>query len=62
MANAAVESVRKGLRESLAPAQRRGLMHDRSVLLKRESELTEREVLLLSLWVNSYPTLGLAYR
>ncbi len=62
MANAAVERVRKGLRKSLTPAQRRGLMHDRFVLLKRESELNEKEALLLSLWVKNYPTLGLAYR
>ncbi|WP_207711464.1 ISL3 family transposase [Sulfobacillus harzensis] len=62
MANAAVERVRKSLRDSLTPAQRRGLMHDRFVLLKRESDLRDQEALLLSLWVKNYPTLGLAYR
>jgi transposase len=62
MANEAMEKVRKSLRESLTPKQRRGLMHDRFVLLKRESELTDKEVLLLSGWVKNYPELGLAHQ
>jgi transposase len=62
MANEALERVRKSFRESLTPKQRRGLMHDRFVLLKRESELNDKEVLLLSGWLNNYPELGLAYR
>ena len=37
-------------------------MHDRFVLLKRESELTDQEALKLSGWVENYPELGLAYR
>lgn len=62
MANEAMEKVRKSLRESLSPKQRRGLMHDRFVLLKRESELTDKETLLLSGWVRNYPDLGLAHQ
>ena len=62
MANEAMERVRKSYRESLTPNQRRGLMHDRFVMLKRESELNDREVLLLSGWLKNYPELGLAYR
>jgi transposase len=62
MANEALERVRKSFRESLSPKQRRGLMHDRFVLLKRESELNDREILLLSGWLNNYPELALAYR
>ncbi len=62
MANAAVERVRRQLRGSLTPAQRRGLMHDRFVLLKREADLTDREALLLSTWVKNYPTLGEIHR
>lgn len=57
-----MEKVRKSLRESLTPKQRRGLIHDHFVLLKRESELTDPEVLLLSGWVKNYPELGLAHR
>lgn len=62
MANEALEQVRKSYRETLTPKQRRGLMHDRFVMLKREHELNDREALLLSGWTQNYPTLGLAYR
>jgi len=62
MANDAVERVRKSLREQLAPKQRRGLMHDRFVLLKRERDLNDKERLLLSGWTANYPELGEAYR
>ncbi len=62
MANDAVEKVRKSLRESLTPKQRRGLMHDRFVLLKRERDLNDKERLLLSGWTANYPELGEAYR
>ncbi|OIQ80722.1 transposase [mine drainage metagenome] len=61
MANEAMEKVRKSYRETLTPKQRRGLMHDRFVMLKRESELSDKEALLLSGWLNNYPELGLAY-
>lgn len=62
MADDALEKVRKSLREQLTPKQRRGLMHDRFVLLKRERDLNDREVLLLDGWTKSYPELGAAYR
>ena len=61
MANDAVEKVRKSLRERLTPKQRRGLMHDRFVLLKRERDLNDREVLLLDGWTKNYPELGAVY-
>ncbi len=62
MANEALEKVRKSLRESLTPKQRRGLMHDRFVLLKREHDLSDKEALLLSGWVQNYPEIGLAHK
>lgn len=62
MANEAMEKVRKGLRERLTLKQKRGLMHDRFVLLKRERDLTDQEVLSLSGWTKNYDELGLAYR
>jgi len=62
MANEAMERVRKDLRERLTPKQRRGLMHDRWVMLKRERDLTDEDSLLLSGWIRNYPELGLAYR
>lgn len=62
MADDAVEKVRKSLRERLTPQQRRGLMHDRSVLLKRERDLNDKEVELLDGWTKDHPELGVAYR
>lgn len=62
MANEAMEQVRKSLRGELAPKQRRGLMHDRFILLKRERDLNDKERFLLDGWVKNYPNLGEAYR
>lgn len=62
MANNALESVRKSLRESLTAKERRLLMHDRFILLKRERDLNEEEILLLSGWTLNYPLLGEAYQ
>jgi transposase len=62
MANDALERVRKSLRESLTLKQRRGLMHDRFVLLKRERDLNDQERLLMDGWTKNYPALGEAYR
>jgi transposase len=62
MANDALEKARKSMRESLTPKQRRGLVHDRFVLLKRERELTAKDRFLLDGWVKNYPVLGEAYR
>ncbi|MCW2310900.1 ISL3 family transposase [Rhodoferax antarcticus] len=62
MANDAMEKARKGLRAQLTLAQRRGLMHDRFVLLKRERDLNDKERLNLDGWTKNYPVLGEAYR
>ena len=62
MVNDALEKVRKSLREQLTAKQRRGLMHDRFVLLKRERDLNDQERLLMDGWTKNYPELGLAYR
>lgn len=62
MANEAMEKIRKSLRADLNPRQRRGLMHDRFVLLKRERELSDQEHFNLDGWMKNYPLLGEAYR
>jgi transposase len=62
MANDAIEKVRKALRAELTLKQRRGLMHDRFVMLKRERDLNDQERLNLDGWTQNYPTLGIAYR
>ena len=62
LANEAMEKARKSIRAELDTKQRRGLMHDRLVLLKRTAELTDQEALLLDGWCKNYPLLGEAYR
>lgn len=62
MANDAVERVRKALRAELTLHQKRGLLHDRFVLLKRQRDLTEEDRQKLSGWDRSYPLLNEAYR
>lgn len=61
MANEALEKVRKAQREILDKKQRRALMHDRFVLLKRRHDLDSAEVLKLSGWSVNFPMLGTAY-
>jgi transposase len=61
LANLGVERIRKDLRASLTPTVRRGLMHDRFILLKRRRHLDDREALLLDVWLNSFPELRDAY-
>lgn len=62
MANEALEKVRKSMRADLTLKQKRGLMHDRFVLLKRERDLNDKERLNLDGWVKNYPLLGEGYR
>ena len=62
MANDVLESVRKEIRADLLPKQRRGLLHDRFILFKRERELTFQEQLIFETWTKNYETLGKAYR
>ena len=62
MANEAMEKVRKSLRTSLQPNQRRTLMHDRFILLKRNRDLDLQQGLLLSTWLGNHKDLETAYR
>jgi transposase len=61
MANEALETIRKAQRAQLTTKERRGLMRDRFVLLKRRHDLTDKEYLKLSGWTANYPMLGAAY-
>ncbi|MBG9564901.1 ISL3 family transposase [Brevibacillus agri] len=61
MANQALETIRKQLREGLSPKERRGLMHDRFILLKRHKELTDMDKITLEIWTKNHPSLGIAY-
>ncbi len=48
MANQCLETVRKDLRAQLTSRQRKGLMHDRFVLLKRRHDISDEDYLKLS--------------
>lgn len=61
MANKAVEALRKGIRATLPPKARRGLMHDRFVFLKRRGTLTEKDMLKLESWTGQHPDLKALY-
>lgn len=61
MANDALDEVRKSLRESLLPNQRRTLKRDRFVMLRREKDLKEKDKLLLSTWKSNFPRLAAAH-
>lgn len=62
MPNAALDTVRKELRASLTPKQRRTLKHARFILLRRGSELESQDRLILEVWTDRFPILGVAYR
>lgn len=61
MANQALDTIRKSLRQGLTDKQRRTLMHDRFILLKRRSNLNTKEILILESWTGTYKDLELAY-
>lgn len=61
MANDAMERTRKDLRASLSAKQRRSLMRERFVLLKRRSDLSMPEEISFSSWTKNFPVLGEAY-
>jgi transposase len=61
MANVALDSVRKGLRESLSDKKRRTLKKDRYILLRRRRDLDEDDKFILSTWTENFPLLGQAY-
>lgn len=61
MANNALEEIRKSFRAEMEPKQRRRLMNDRYVLLKREHDLDARGQLLLEIWTAQFPRLRQAY-
>lgn len=57
-----LEAVRKDIRKNLTDKQRRTLMHDRFLLLRRPHDLDEHETLILEAWLKNFPRLEAAYR
>src|SRR5579875_2603530 len=61
MANQALETIRKQVRAELSTKARRGVMHDRFILLKRRTELSAMEQITLESWIKNHESLGVAY-
>jgi len=56
-----LETVRKEVRKSLTDKQRRTLMHDRFLLLRRARDLDESDILIVEVWLKNFPRLETAY-
>ena len=61
MANYALDGVRKSVRAGLSDSQRKKLMHDRFLLLKRPKDLKADQKLMLDAWLGTFPVLETAY-
>ena len=61
MANDALEKARKSVRAGLTPSQRRRLMHDRHILLRRGRDMTMTEKIAFDSWTLNFPAIGEAY-
>lgn len=61
MADEALNKLRKQYSATLTPAQRRRLMHDRFLLLKRRKDLSEKDKFILDVWLKNVPLLARAY-
>lgn len=61
MANQALDSVRKSLKDKMTPKERRTLMRERYILLKRKHDLNERDVFLLETWLGNISDLKEAH-
>jgi transposase len=59
--NEIVETVRKEVRGTLSERQRRTLMHDRFLLLRRRRDLTASELLILDAWLLQFKRLSAVY-
>ena len=62
LANEALEKIRKSNRENVSAKERRQLMRDRYVLLKRRKDLNDfDDQIKLQVWTDMFPLLGQAY-
>ncbi|WP_419737601.1 ISL3 family transposase [Ruegeria sp.] len=62
MLNVACETVSKALRADLTPAERRRLVNDHLLILKREHHLSDKEQITLCRWLENQPVLALAHK
>lgn len=61
MASDALEKIRKSVRGELTDRQRRQLMHDRFLLLKRKKNLEPKDMIIMDSWLGFFPLLREAY-
>lgn len=61
MANKALDDIRKSIRVNLTAKERKLLMRSRYILLRRQSQLSEKDVETLDEWSKSFPELSNAY-
>ncbi len=61
MANTCLDRVRKDLRDSMEAKERRKLMHDRHLILRRRKDLSAADVTRMHGWTNQLPRLREAY-
>ena len=62
MANKGLDELRKSLKAGMTTSQKRQLMRDRYILLKRHRDLEAKDLLLLDTWLGNIPQLEVAYR
>src|SRR5699024_5633437 len=63
LANETLEKIRKANRENVSAKERRQLMRDRYVLLKRRKDLNDfDDQFKLQIWTDMFPLLGIAYK
>lgn len=62
MANKGLDELRKSLKAGMTTSQKRQLMRDRYILLKRHRDLEAKDLLLLDTWLGNIPQLEAAYR
>lgn len=60
-ATKALESVRRGLRDTMTATKRREVMRSRFLLLKRAGQLTDEQKAKVEEWTKTLPTIGMAY-
>lgn len=62
LANHCLDTVRKSLREGMDLKQRRKLMHDRHLILRRRKNLEPMDFMMMQAWTDSIPALFSAYQ
>jgi len=62
MANHALDSIRKGLRDGMDLKERRKLLRSRHLILRRRKDLSDKDYAAMEEWTNAIPALFAAYQ